>query len=724
MKDNRFSRAAAGGSLDFYHELTTYLMVACGYGALFATGEMGLVPAVISTMGLIVSLFLLPGGKLAGSRLWNALVVAALAWGFFEWFYTEGGFVKAVVHFLAYVQIIRLLSRRTNRDTFWVFVLSFLQMAASAILTISMSFFVFLLAYTLTATSALMVFTLKRESASASFREKRKILTPSFLGTSTAVGLFAFSCGIVIFFAIPRLGSGFFGLQGLRTEKVTGLGEDVNMGDVGRIKMDNSTVMRVKIAGEEQPRESVYWRGRALNHFDGKRWTARPGYSARIYSNPEGVYSLSDRSRLGGVEQRIYLEPTDSDVLLAADRPVAFSFRASDEGTEDFRRRFLGALKYHDTGYWTMPLLNYINERFTYVAWSRLSRPDPQALEEAGGQAPYAVREYYLQLPPLPGEVRELAEDITSGADNTYEKAHAVGNYLINPDNFSYSLVPPSAKPENPVSEFLFERKKGWCEHFATAMAVLLRAVDVPTRMVTGYQRGEWNEVDNFYRVRQSDAHSWVEVYFPQYGWVRFDPTPVVSITYRESEGVFGTLGQLVDALRYRWNRYFVDYSFSDQARLTLNAGSRGKEIGGAFYSEVKKLARTVTRNIPLSTVVTVILLAAVVFGVWWLKSRVRIPGRKKPARPSKSGNEMRKIYLKTLKRMHRRGLGREPSQTPAEHARWVVENADERLRDIEQIAETFSKCRYGEEPPTAEEIRHAKESYRRLNSALKKKAS
>lgn len=721
MKDNRFSRAAEAGSLEFYHELTVYLMAACGYGALFATGEMGLAPTIIATAGLAASVFLAPEEKTASSRLWNALVVAALAWGLIEWFYTEGGFVKAVVHFLAYVQIIRLLSRRADRDTFWVFVLSFLQVAASAILTISMSFFVFLLAYTLAATSALMVFTLKRESSSAAFREKRRVFTPSFLGTSGAVGLFAFCCGIVIFFAIPRLGSGFFGLETLRTDKVSGLGKEVNIGDVGRIKMDRSTVMRVKIAGETEPRRAIYWRGRVLNHFDGKRWTARPGYSARIYSNSDGVYNLYGGSRPKGVEQRIYLEPTDSDVLLAADKPVAFSFRAFGEGPDDFGRWFPGALKYHNTGYWTMPLLNYINERFTYLAWSRPAEPDAQALREAEGPIPYPIREYYLQLPRLEPRVRELAERITSGADTAYDKVLAVQNYLQNPDNFTYSLAPPSVEPENPVSEFLFERKKGWCEHFATAMAVLLRVVDVPTRLVTGYQRGEWNEVDNFYRVRQSDAHSWVEAYFPEYGWVRFDPTPVASITYEEGGGVFKALSQLVDALRYRWNRYFVDYSFADQARFTLKAGRRGKEIGSAFYSEAKDFARAVTRNIPLSVVAGVVLLAATGLGAWWLKGRMSVPGQKKTSRSSKSGDEIRKIYIKTLKRMDKRGLGREPYQTPVEHARWVIENAGEDLWEIEEIAETFSKCRYGDQSPAPDEILHAKASYKRLSSTLKK---
>jgi len=242
----RFRRS--GGELLFYHEVTTYLMVGCGFGALYATGEMGAAPTVITSLGMILSMLVFGDDERMGPRFWNVVVVGALAWGVYEWFFTEGGFVKAIVHFLAYVQIIRMNSRRTDRDTLWVYLLSLLQLTASAILTLSMSFFVFLFLYTLTGTSALMVFTLKRDAGDrvSPFKGK-KLLTKAFFLINVGVALIAFISAILFFFTIPRLGTGYFGWVLRPKARISGFGKSIDIGAMGRIKLDRTTVMRVKI---------------------------------------------------------------------------------------------------------------------------------------------------------------------------------------------------------------------------------------------------------------------------------------------------------------------------------------------------------------------------------------------------------------------------------------------------------------------------------------------
>ena len=117
-----------------------------------------------------------------------------------------------------------------------------------------------------------------------------------------------------------------------------------------------------------------------------------------------------------------------------------------------------------------------------------------------------------------------LARTLTASATNNYDRAAAIQSYLRN--NFQYTLDPPDIEPEDPVGSFLFRSKSGYCEYFAAAMAVMLRTLNVPSRLVNGFQTGSYNRIGKDFVVRARDAHSWVEVYFTGYGWIPFDPTP------------------------------------------------------------------------------------------------------------------------------------------------------------------------------------------------------
>ncbi len=702
----RFSRSS--GDIEFYHEITVYLMTGCAYGALFATGEMGVVPTALISLGLVLSVFLSPESRPLEPWFWNTLVITALGWGIFEWFFTQSGFIKAVVHFLAYVQIIRLLSRSTDRDTLWVFILSFLQVAASAILTISMSFFLFLLLYTITGTAALMVFTLKRERGEEKAPGRGILLRPSFAVMASAVSIFAFAAALVFFFIIPRLGTGFFGFQSLASARVSGLGRNVDLGAVGRIKLDKTTVMRINIEGETSPRENIYWRGKALNHFDGKVWSSHPGFINRVFPNSRGYLRVASSRKSRGSRQEIFLEPTSNPVLFAADRPSAFSLAPLKiGGMRKLQRRFPGGIRRHDTDYWTLPVSGVMRDRFSYVAWSETTLPSPRKLEKDDSKTPRPILWANLQLPSLDPRVRPLAEKIAIGKKSRYKKAVAIKKFLV--ENYPYSLNLPDEPPEDPLTDFLFHDRRGWCEHFATAMAILLRTVDVPTRIVTGYQRGEWNKVDHYYRVRQSDAHSWVEVFFPTYGWVRFDPTPAASITYLDTGGFLQRIEQIVDVARYRWSRWFVDYSFADQAKVTIAIGNRGARVGSRFYRRSERFLYGLRKRMPTSVVAIIVFIVIISAALLWARSRFGFSPRGKRSSGSKAGGEVRRIYLRTLHDLQKRGLGREPGQTPLEHAGWLVNQAGENFADMEKIASLFTECRYGARDPGTEEIESAK---------------
>jgi hypothetical protein len=167
----------------------------------------------------------------------------------------------------------------------------------------------------------------------------------------------------------------------------------------------------------------------------------------------------------------------------------------------------------------------------------------------------------YLQFPQEATSVRMLTENITSGAIDTEEKAIRIKDYLM--DNFAYSLETEEPDDGSSVIEhFLFSSRKGYCEHFATAMTLMLRSSGIPARIVTGYASSRKNEYGNYYIIRQSDAHSWVEAFIKE-RWRRFDPTP--SLTY--SAGL--SLTQFLDVLNLNWYRYVIGFSAYDQIRIT-----------------------------------------------------------------------------------------------------------------------------------------------------------
>jgi transglutaminase-like putative cysteine protease len=160
----------------------------------------------------------------------------------------------------------------------------------------------------------------------------------------------------------------------------------------------------------------------------------------------------------------------------------------------------------------------------SYAVLSSLSAADEDSLRAAGDNYPDWIRDRYLRLPlELPSRVRDLAEAITRDHDNTYDKAAALESYLR---DIKYNEL-IEAPPENQdgVDYFLFDVREGYCDYYAAAMAVMARAVGIPARVAAGYSQGQFNSETGAYRVRENNAHAWVEIYFPRYGWIEFEPT-------------------------------------------------------------------------------------------------------------------------------------------------------------------------------------------------------
>ncbi len=269
------------------------------------------------------------------------------------------------------------------------------------------------------------------------------------------------------------------------------------------------------------------------------------------------------------------------------------------------------------------------------------------------------------------GRVPQLAQDWTENAPTTFTKAIAVERRLRN--DFAYSLTPRARG--NYIDSFLFDVQEGHCEYFATSMAVLLRNIGIPARVVNGFYSSEWNSYSGNFTARQKDAHSWVEAWLgDKYGWMTFDPTPPGGVTRRSDRGAFlEGLSRLSDAAKMRWYRYVVDYSISDQTAVvrrlltwrqnimqSLNhmkimgiSGGASTEIQfGDFSGEVD------LRITALGTA------AFILFTIWLMVRWIR---RRRRARYSRV-----RYYDDLLRLLSRRGISIAAGQTPREFARQV----------------------------------------------------
>jgi hypothetical protein len=394
------------------------------------------------------------------------------------------------------------------------------------------------------------------------------------------------------------------------------------------------------------------------------------------------------------VRQEVYLEPMGTDVLFGASMPVAFSFpwpRPRERiGFNDEVRHPHGA-------------------GIKYVVYSQLTPPPAEVLRRASTELPvlpsivgsldHRARSYgvYLQIPDeIPPRVRELAADVTAAAPTWYDKAQAIERYLR--DEIPYTLemqAPPEG--QDPIDFFLFDRRAGHCEYFASAMTIMLRAVGVPARNVNGFLGGAWNEYGEYVAVRSGDAHSWVEVYFPGHGWVTFDPTPPGA---RDQLGAGGTsalekLERFMDTLRLKWFQWVIEYDL--QRQLSLFKGLRDAFSGGDSGRKAFAGGRTFLRRRKHVLVGAAVVAVAIGFA-WSLRQR-----RRRLLEPlgltgaiGRHPSQIAAIYLAAENKMAKRGHPRARSATPREFAQSLGRAGVPGHSDFRALTDVYYRAIYG----------------------------
>ena len=596
------------------------------------------------------------------------------------------GALLGTIHFLIFVLIVRLYSATRDRDALFLTMLSFAAMLAAAILTVDTTFLALFFMFVLFGVATFAGLEVRRGAngtllalpPGAVQREKR--LNRALALSAVAVAVGAMVLGAALFFFLPRFRGGYMGAANLNPQLISGFSDDVELGQIGEIKKNHAVVMRVE-TGEPVPYPLLRWRGIALTTFDGRRWFANDRSPDVLYLSGDGWIhtreGTAERNRSDIlVRYSVMLEPLATEAIFAPANVIALKGNFGGESAS-FSLRGRGPYLFEDA---TSSLFNPIHHSpaLRYTGLSRLPNWNLQKLRSASTNYPEEISDTYLQLPAdFDSRIPELARTITAAAPTPFDKAVAVETYLRS--HYAYTLNLSGRPGSSPLSHFLFEARAGHCEYFASAMAVMLRSIGIPTREVNGFLPGEYNDLAGDYIVRESDAHSWVEAYFPGNGWVTFDPTPPGP---PEDSGFFSRLGLVADWVQLNWNEWVISYDFAHQSVLAQNLQRKSRDWKGAlhaWFTKKQQYGKLWVANwqaghaylallFPIGMIVLLISLRYGWIGKIFQGLRLRLwlragnSGKNNPALASR-------LYAELLKLLERRGFARKESQTPFEFA-------------------------------------------------------
>jgi hypothetical protein len=372
------------------------------------------------------------------------------------------------------------------------------------------------------------------------------------------------------------------------------------------------------------------------------------------------------------------------------------------------------------TGSLFNPFRNYAPVR--YFGYSRLPTVNAAKLRAAPEKYSDEILNVYLQLPPLDQRIPALARGSAGKARTPYDKALAIETFLRT--RFTYTLELTGKPGDDPLAHFLFDTHAGHCEYFASAMTIMLRTQGIPSREVNGFLPGEFNDLAGDYIVRASDAHSWVEAYFPGSGWVTFDPTPAAT----ENFGFLSRLGLYLDWMELTWNEWVVNYDFAHQVQMaqmiqrntrSWKESARGwfakKEMGGKQWLRSWLDRRGgLTFAIPVAIALLLVLLRYDVIRMGMRRLRLYFQLRA-PENARANPQLASRLYAELLRLLERRGLARRDSQTPLEFA---MAMGEPRLAPVvQEFTQIYARARFGGAPCDTLRLRGLLEQVRTARS-------
>lgn len=705
-------RAAEGGepsSIRPYFEALLLLLLAAGFFTLVGTGRLERPVVLLGTLALALRVILPAAGirPRLSSSFTNVVSVLYLVFYPIDVYYLSGGFLPATVHLVLLVAVVKLFSASRPRDYAYLCVLAFLEVLAAATLTVGSVFLLYFTVFlVLTVATVISYEVFRAESAAPArgewaepgvSRRRTPSLRRALFGISVAAAGCVAVCAAGLFFLLPRFAFGYWNPNpGVR--RLTGFSDDVRLGEIGELQRSNAPVMHLRVEESlpPEPPGSFVWRlqGRVLTEFDGRNWydPDRPRVAPTEFGRlplPPPVKTWNYVHRF--VRYSVALEPVGADVLFVAPR------------VRDLQSR-LPNVAWDATG--TLMPLGRGFGGLAYSVLSDLGEPSDRQLLAAGRHEPPQIASQYLELPPnLDPRIPALARAIVGRRKAPIAQMRALEAYLRT--HYRYTLD-QRASGSDPLADFLFRVRAGHCEYFASALAVMGRALGIPTRVVNGFVGGQYNEFSGEYVFRGRDAHSWVQAYFPAPGggglWLPFDGTA------GDADGTpaWSRAAMYWDAMQSFWQEWVINYDFFHQMRLAQTAraaiSGQARTWAGWLTTATDRLIAAMRK--PFAALAAgagepgdgwlawLLALAAGTALVWVLRRQWTIA-------PAHAGRhrlaEATRYYRRLQRQLRRRGVRPEAALTPEELIAAVPERVRASAHEaLSRFVADYQRARFG----------------------------
>ncbi len=672
-----------------FFEFSMLGMLASGYFAVVASGYLDWPTAALTLAALVMRTMMAAGVvevQISG-RLADALALAFVGFYPIDYLYISGEFLPATVHFIFFLLVCKVLTARSTRDFTYLKLLATMELLAAAILSRNLSFFAFLAFFMLFAiasfaSSEVRVSTLKPRSivrgGLRSFPRRLGLLSVFlFTGIFTMTG--------ALFFVLPRTARAAMERFVPQRYHLPGFANEVTLGQLGEIKQSSAPVMHIRRYLDEGLLD-VRWRGTALTEFDGKRWFNPPGGEEVIHVplDSHQVMFKPERAARRGYRMvyNVQFSEIASDTLFYAGTLQSISINA--------------------------PILHYSRGKslrvsrvpvsgLKYIASSWIE--DMSTPRTPVEPLPPIERDDLLLLPDkLDVRIFRLAREVIEGAKGGVNpedaKARAIEKYLRT--NYGYTLKLLPATVQDPLANFLFERRKGHCEYFASAMAVMLRTVGIPSRVVTGFASGTYNPLTGWQVVRASDAHSWVEAWIPGHGWTTYDPTPPDPGAIQSP--LMTRMNNFFDAAEQFWQDWIMSYDLDRQITLATRVQQSGRGARAHWIDNtvawLNGAARSSVQYAPTAAVLMFVAILGVLFGPAAARGFQGAMRVRRLKRGEGQASDATLLYQRMLGLLERRGIQKPPWLTPSEFARVVPSSELSPL--VEDLTSAYVEFRFG----------------------------
>jgi len=619
----------------------------------------------------------------SGVILLIAITVADIA-------FLKNSVFVVVAHFLLFLQTLKLIGLKERKDSFQIGLIGFFQLLAACTLSADITQAILLILLIPVATALLFwnyAARVSEESPTGSPWPQRP-LKKLYAGISLTALPMNIAMTAAVFFLFPRL---TFNVRvpGFANAGHSAYTDQMNLAQSGAVSQDASVAAWMGFNSDEQRQQwNGYLRGSIQDTFDGRQWAnSHEEDTARLMADHNGIFVVQPNpTKSPTLHVSLTLLNTTKNTLFTPGTPLQIT--APLDALERTRGEEL---------HWTKQLQHPLRYQMLCLAHERHDPPpDPTRLETI-----------YRQLPKSGlTRIRALAEQV-AGTGSNAERAHALEGYLRS--HYRYSLNYGESGLENPIQAFLFESHAGFCLHFASALAIMLRLEGIPSRMVAGYYHGQWNTLAQQVIFREQDAHAWVEAWDGNQ-WITLDPSPRATI--EAGEGSMQRLWSLRfrqtwDYLQYQWNRLIVEYDLYAQLRAWEKLRSRSDRVSASWsrwLSHWNHAHRSKTSNVSSSEPVTsstesffqrmkawirwpqTFFILALLLSVSFYAARYS----------AKNDSEVPAFYTQFLRRMAQQGLEKKPTETAEEFSHRARAKWPTLASHIRQTTQDYYRLRFG----------------------------